>query len=428
MYSYEDFQKHIYQRYSGNVKLGLERMLGILADMDEPNLKLKGIHVAGTNGKGSTSSACEALCLAHHFSTGLNTSPHLVDYAERFRLSGKNVNFEEILEIFATWEPVFEKWDASFFEITTAIAFWMFHIHHVHTAIFEVGLGGRLDGTNPFASSVCIITTISLDHPKSLGDTIEKIAFEKAGIIKPGIPVVLGPIVPAAMDVIMNVAREKAAPVYRLGHEFTIEQVSTGEKGTFFDYHFPELDVHIERLCSNLLGYYQAENAALALTAFLLYCKKYDYLWTDEQIRSALSHIQWQGRLQVFQQQPLVLLDGAHNDEGVDSLIRSLQEIFPHYKYRIVTAILRDKPFPSMLRKLSGIAEHIYITANHSERAAGILEEAQILKDCHASFEVSVDVISATKQAIADVQNGEMVIVCGSLHTVAEVLEYKGKF
>ncbi|HNX00163.1 MAG TPA: folylpolyglutamate synthase/dihydrofolate synthase family protein [Candidatus Cloacimonadota bacterium] len=425
MLTYQEFLDHIFLRYSGNVKLGLDRMEGILKDMDSPNEKLRGIHIAGTNGKGSTSAACEALALQHGHITGLNTSPHLVDYCERFRIQGKNVDFSEILRIYHEWEAVFQKWDASFFEITTAIAFQLFNEKKIGTSIFEVGLGGRLDGTNPFHSTVCIITTISMDHPKSLGDTIEKIAFEKAGIIKQGVPVVLGPIQPSALEVIKKVALERNAPTYQFGTDFYIENVVTGEHGTFFDYHFPEMQIHYENIQSNLLGKYQATNMSLALTSFILYNKLTDQPYSEANIRSAMAKIAWQGRLQVIRKKAIILLDGAHNDEGVDSLITNLREIFPNKRYRFVTAILHDKPYGSMLRKMNTIADHFYITQNHSDRAATIEDEVKILAECQASYETMPDVVSATKKALDECRENDMVVVCGSLHTVAEVLENK---
>ncbi len=423
MLTYQEFLDHIFLRYSGNVKLGLERMEGILEDMDYPNLRLRGIHIAGTNGKGSTSAACEALALANNQSTGLNTSPHLIDYCERFRLQGSNLKFEEVLRIYHEWETVFQKWDASFFEITTAIAFQLFYENKIDTSIFEVGLGGRLDGTNPFNSTVCVITTISIDHPKSLGTTVEKIAFEKAGIIKPGVPVVLGPIQTPALEVIEKVALERQAPIFRCGMDFFVENVITGEDGTFFDYRFPKLNIVWNNIQANLIGKYQATNISLALTAFLIYCKITKQHWSETTIRRGLLHISWQGRLQLVRGKITMLLDGAHNDEGVDSLISSLQEIFPNKRYLIVTAILNDKPYKSMLRKMSSIAYRMYLTQNHSDRAAKIADEEKVLKECNASYETCPDVISATEKAIVDCQDNDIVIVCGSLHTVAEVLE-----
>jgi dihydrofolate synthase / folylpolyglutamate synthase len=425
MLNYQEFLDHIFLRYSGNVKLGLERMEGILQDMDFPNLKLQGIHIAGTNGKGSTAATCEALALCNKQSIGLNTSPHLIDYCERFRLQGENIKFDEVLRIYHEWEPVFQKWDASFFEITTGIAFQLFYEKEIDTSIFEVGLGGRLDGTNPFNSTVCVITTISIDHPKTLGNTVEKIAFEKAGIIKPGIPVVLGSIQSPALEVIEKVALERHAPMYHYGVDFFVENVLTGENGTFFDYRFPALNISFNNIQSNLLGKYQATNISLALTSFLIYCKITHKHWSETNIRKGILHISWQGRLQLVRGKAIMLLDGAHNQEGVDSLVANLNEIFPNKRYRFVTAILNDKPYASMLRKMSKIAYQIYLTKNHSDRAAEIADEEKVLIACKACYETAPDVVLATEKAINDCTGEDMVVVCGSLHTVAEVLENK---
>ena len=233
---YQEFLDYIYQRHSGNVKLGLERMENILKAMDFPNEKLKGIHIAGTNGKGSVAAICEALSLEYGLKTGLNTSPHLVDYRERIRINGKNIQLNELMQTYKKWQPVLEKNEASFFEITTAIAFHYFFQKQIENAIFEVGLGGRLDGTNPFAATVSVITTISYDHTKSLGDSIKKIAYEKAGILKNNTPLILGKMDKTASNIIKQVAADKNAPVYKLGKDFKISNPLIKESGTTFNY------------------------------------------------------------------------------------------------------------------------------------------------------------------------------------------------
>ncbi|HRX76959.1 MAG TPA: Mur ligase family protein, partial [Candidatus Cloacimonadota bacterium] len=214
---YQEFLDHIYQRYSGNVKLELGRMEGLLKDMGSPQDKLRGFHVAGTNGKGSVCAALEALALAHNCRTGLNTSPHLINYTERFRLDGKEVDIESILKLFNEFEELFNKWEASFFEITTAIAFMLFARACPDVAVMEVGLGGRLDATNLFYPDVTAISTIGLDHIKTLGNNLEIIASEKAGIIKAHTPLVLGDIEESPLYVILEKALAKAAPVYQFG-------------------------------------------------------------------------------------------------------------------------------------------------------------------------------------------------------------------
>ena len=228
---YQEFLDYIYQRHSGNVKLGLDRMQNILRSMSSPNKKLLGIHIAGTNGKGSTAAMCEALSIQYGMKTGLNTSPHLVDYRERIRLNGINIKLEELISTYKKWETVLEENEASFFEITTAMAFDVFYANKVDNAIFEVGLGGRLDGTNPFESTVSVITTISFDHTKSLGDTVEKIAFEKAGIIKKNTPLILGKITEEAKKVIKKRAGKLNASILEYGRDFSISNIKINELG-----------------------------------------------------------------------------------------------------------------------------------------------------------------------------------------------------
>ncbi len=280
--------------------------------MNYPNLALRGIHIAGTNGKGSTAAMCEAMSLKYNFKTGMNTSPHLVDYCERIRLDGKNITLKKLINIYKKWEPVFEKYEASFFEITTAMAFYYFQLNNVKTAIFEVGLGGRLDGTNPFAATVSIITTISLDHTKSLGDTIEKIAYEKAGIIKENTPVVLGKMDKTSVEVIKKIAREKNAPVYEIGKDFDISDIHIDENGSTFNYRDPQIE--LPDLTINLLGKHQPYNAAVAIKAFSLFLKKTGKSFDETKIRKALININWPGRMQIISRNPTVIIDGAHNE------------------------------------------------------------------------------------------------------------------
>ncbi len=284
---YKDLLGSIYTRFSGNVSYGLDRIVNLLGDMGNPQCFLNGFHVAGTNGKGSTAAMCEAIALADGKTCGLNTSPHLLDYRERFRINGQNISTEEIVSAYEKWESLLEKWQASFFEITTALAFHLFKEKNLDTSVFEVGLGGRLDGTNPFNSTVTMITSISLDHKKTLGDTIEKIAFEKAGIIKENIPILIGRINPKALKVISEVAIKKNAPLFIYGKDYQVENInleadaiSTNSSlrntpGTIFDIMINSdripLPKRMLRLKTNLVGQHQARNAAIALIAYSLY-------------------------------------------------------------------------------------------------------------------------------------------------------------
>lgn len=418
---YQEFLDYIYQRHSGNVKLGLDRMLNILKAMDSPNKKLKGIHIAGTNGKGSTAAMCEALSLQYSMKTGLNTSPHLVDYRERIRLNGNNIELKELISTYKKWESVLEENEASFFEITTAMAFDIFQSNNVDNAIFEVGLGGRLDGTNPFASTVSVITTISYDHTKSLGNTLEKIAFEKAGIIKNNTPVILGKMTEIAVEVIRKRATKLNAPVLEYGKDFTISNIKVNEFGTSFNYHSPQLN--LKNITLNLLGKHQAYNAATAITAFITFLHKTSRKLDKQKIFKAMVNINWQGRMQIISQKPTVIIDGAHNEEGIKALKNNLIYIFPNKKIYFVLAILRDKKLDTIIKDICSVSNKIYITKNKSNRAAEINDQVEFVKLNSKPYEVHEDVITAVKKAISDADVDDIVIISGSLYTISEVLK-----
>ena len=422
---YQEFLDYIYQRHSGNVKLGLDRINNILKEMNYPNLALKGIHIAGTNGKGSTAAMCEAMSIKYNFKTGLNTSPHLIDYRERIRLNGKNITFKDLLTVYKKWETILEKHEASFFEITTAMAFNYFQENNVENAIFEVGLGGRLDGTNPFAATVSIITTISLDHTKSLGDTIEKIAYEKAGIIKENTPVVLGKMDRTAIEVIKKIAGEKNAPVYEFGNDFDISDIHIDENGSTFNYH--DQQIELPDLTINLLGKHQPYNAAIAIKAFSLFLQKIEKPFAETKIRKALININWPGRMQIIYKKPTVIIDGAHNEEGMRVLINNLEVLFPDKKIFFVLAILRDKNLEQIIKDVCSVSYKIYISKNKSTRAAEIEDQVEIVKQIHKNFETVMDVVEAVEKALSEAGKEDIIIISGSLYTISEVLKEKEK-
>ncbi len=415
---YQDFLDYIYKRHSGNVKLGLDRMHNILKEMGSPNKKLNGIHIAGTNGKGSTAAMCEALSLEFDLKTGMNTSPHLVDYRERIRVNGKNISLETLIEVYQKWKTVLEKNEASFFEITTAMAFYHFMNIGVENAIFEVGLGGRLDGTNPFKSTVTAITSISYDHPKSLGDSVEKIAYEKAGIIKENTPIVIGKMDEKYAKIIKEVANKKNAPIFEFGKDFSINNIRIDKLGTTFD--FQSSNFTFKNIITNLLGKHQANNASVALMSFLLFMKNKNI--NKDKIYLGLNKVNWQGRMQIISQKPTVIIDGAHNEEGIKILTKNLKKLFPNQKIRFVLAILRDKKLATIIKDICEISDKIYLTKNSSKRAAEIDVQAKFVKKHNAPFELFANVKSASEQAIQDSELTDVVIISGSLYTIAEIL------
>ena len=348
-----------------------------------------------------------------------------MDYRERIRLNGNNITFEQLQNIYNKWSSVLEQNEASFFEITTALAFYYFWEQKVDNAIFEVGLGGRLDGTNPFASTVTVITSISYDHTKSLGDTIAKIAREKAGITKPGVPLVLGKMSPYAVNRIHRQYLSGNCTFIDLWERFPGQECYGTQQGTTFDY--ISSDLELKHLTINLLGKHQAINAATALTAFRLFMERTGRRLDQAKLRSALHQVNWPGRLQILRTKPLVLIDGAHNTEGINSLTSYLKTLFPDQKIRFVLAILRDKNLKQIITQICSISHKIYIAKNKSTRAAEIEVQEKFVKDNEIAYEVIHDVVKASEKAISDSEPDDIVIISGSLYTISEVLKEKAK-
>ena len=420
---YNEFLEHIFKRYSGNVKLELNRMQGLLADMGNPERQLNGFHIGGTNGKGSVCATLEALCLDSGLNTALNTSPHLINYSERFRINGKEPSFEKILNTFLRYENLFEKWEASFFEITTALAFSMFREQNVEVSIIEVGLGGRLDATNLFSPDVAVITNIGLDHIKTLGGTLEIIAAEKAGIIKEGIPLVLGDIEDSPRSIIEGIAALKQVPVFRYKRDWQTSISKDNITGISFNFHFGNYE--FQNLEANLIGEHQAINIGTALIAFILYAEKKKLPISEEIIRKALQHISWKGRMQLLSQKPIIIVDGAHNVHGVKALMSTLEKIFPNRKVKFMVSILRDKDYKQMLSLLCPKAEQFYVAQNQSERAASVEEQVAVIEKYNIPYKTAYTVTEAYALAVKECKPDDILIVCGSLFTVGEVLEFQ---
>lgn len=418
--NYQSFLEHIYQRYSGNVKLELTRMSGLLQDMDAPQTRFGGFHVAGTNGKGSVCATLEALCLTHGLKTGLNTSPHLIDYTERFRIGGRDLPFQRILDTFLRYEKLFEKWDASFFEITTAIAFACFAEENLDVAVIEVGLGGRLDATNLFTPDISVITTIGLDHIKTLGNTLEIIAAEKAGIIKPAVPLVIGKIDSSPRQVIIDIAASLHAPTALYETDWQVNPGADSTAGICFDYSFG--GISYEGLSANLMGEHQAVNLATALTAFILYARGQGFAVQEALVRQAMQRINWQGRMQVLGQNPTVIVDGAHNVHGVQALLTTLNKVYPQRRLRFLISILADKDYSEMIKLFCSKADKIYIAQNQSDRAASVTAQAKMVHQHNIEYSCHASVALALEAALAECAPEDILVAGGSLYTAGEVI------
>lgn len=401
-----------------SMKLGLETIRALLHELCHPHQMLRTVHIAGTNGKGSTSAMVAEMAQAEGLLTGLYTSPHLVEISERMRINGKNIDHDDFTRLTSRVRTACENLvhrgslpaPPSFFEQVTAIAFCYFAESRIGVEVLEVGLGGRLDATNICRPEVCAITPISGDHQSYLGHSISEIAFEKAGIIKPKVPVVSAPQVPEAMEVIERRCRELHAPLIVAQEESLIEASGDG----FFRISSNEYDVKL-----GLRGRHQVINALVAIhLAELLGFRK-------SSIDAGLSNVRWRGRLDLIRRMgkaPL-LIDGAHNPEGAQTLRNFLDEFYPvtSTQVTLVFGAMNDKALDEMVHTLFPAAQRRIAVRIDNPRSVDPHEIVRVAGD--HGYDVTAAKDSSEGLRLADEltpENG-LVCVCGSLYLVGEV-------
>jgi dihydrofolate synthase/folylpolyglutamate synthase len=406
------------------IKLGLENITLLLEALGDPQRTFPAIHVAGTNGKGSVSAMLEAILRAHGLRTGLYTSPHLVRVEERIRVDGRPISperFRRLLErirrtinrLMATSRLAYHP---TFFEVLTALAFLHFEERKVDIAVLEVGLGGRFDATNVVRPLVSVITTISKDHEKHLGSTLRRIAFEKAGIVKPGIPVVCGVRRGEALDEIRRRARERGAPLIRVfgpGTSFAAVRQAGGYRFRYSD----GRGTYVLRPA--LAGRYQGENAAIAAATAEFLGRTWKPLLESEIIRG-IEEARWEGRLETVSKKPLVILDGAHNPEGARSLAAHIQDII-RKPVILVFAAMSDKDIRGMARRLFPVARTVVLTRVPYERSAAPADILALVPEFAKRSRLEPDVRKAVRLALAESRGRIPVVIAGSLFLVGEV-------
>lgn len=374
--NYQEALAFIHGTHQFNIKLGLENTLRLLTLMGSPQESLKYVHVAGTNGKGSTSNYIAEMLMAAGYKVGLYTSPFLEKFNERMRVNGMSITDEELAQITQMCCEACQKMvdeghpHPTEFEVVTAVGFEFFKRSECDIVVLEVGMGGRLDATNVITSpEVSVITPVDLDHVEYLGDTIGKIAFEKAGIIKAGRPVVVHPQEEEAMTVIEAICEEKScnmviAPIHG------IEILEESTKGTVFS-----LEGNLRRI--RMLGAHQTRNATVALTAIACLNQLGNFVINEEAIQTGLARANWAGRLEILSHEPLVLIDGAHNLHGAKGLSSAIGNILEGYQLIGVVGILGDKDVSGMLdQMLPHLSQVICTEADNPRRmSADTLKE-----------------------------------------------------
>ena len=410
------------------VRYNLGRMEALLSRLGDPHMAVPTVHVAGTKGKGSTAAMVAAVLNQHGYHTGLFSSPHMHSFRERIRLGGLPVSEEEFValseEVWPDLEWVGDNgvWgEVTMFEALTAMAFCHFR-RWASFQVLEVGLGGRLDTTNlvgPPALKVCAITSLSLDHTAILGNTLESIAGEKAGIIKPGVPVVTSPQRPEAMAVIESVCRQKGAPLIKAGEDLTWRGTARGPDGQ-------ELEVRGRLgeygLWIPLLGAFQLENAATAVGALEALIEQGTEI-PDDAIVEGMKSVTWPCRMEVLSKAPLVVCDGAHNPHSAAVLRDTLPDYFDYRRVLLVVGVSRDKNMEGIVGELAGLTSDVIATRSRHPRAAtaGAVAGAFAGPGVEAAQVEGVD--AAVSKAMEGSREGDLVLVTGSLFVAAEARE-----
>lgn len=424
--AYADLTSWMFSLERFGIKLGLENISEFLNRIENPQNDFKSVHVTGTNGKGSVCAFIAEILQEHGLRVGLYTSPHLVDFRERIKINGSEIPEEDVVRIASELRSQMESMASesgekqlTFFEFTTGLAFKYFSEQKVDIVVAEVGMGGRLDATNMLRPEVAVITRIGLEHTNYLGSTISEIAREKAGIIKVGSNVITCERNPEALSVIQNACDKRGVRLRRFGQEFRIENVRQSLAGTDFDYSGSS---HLTGLRTNLLGKYQAENAAAAVAvAEELAGKEIEI--SEGSIRKGLAKTRWQGRLDVVSRKPLVIFDGSHNPDGVNTTMRVLSEL-EVVPLTFVVGCMDDKDARGIVRAIAPSAAKIICTqagykrALSTDRLSAIVREE--FKGPHVDREDSRTAFEMGMRGI----EGDGLCIIGSLYLVGEAIQW----
>lgn len=417
---YQETLTYLFGLQKFGIKFGLSKITHLLDLLGNPHEKLKVVHVAGTNGKGSTSVTVASIMREAGYRVGLYTSPHLVNFTERIKINGLEIEEARVVELTekirlkvqdSRFKEELEK--ITFFEFTTAMAILYFVEEGVDMAVMETGMGGRLDATNVIRPVVSIITNISLEHKEFLGDTMEKIAFEKAGIIKDEIPLVTGVEQQSAVEVIERVCCEKSAPLYRLGREFSFKRKGVSQ----FNYHGIKENFNDLKLA--LVGGHQFINASLALAAVELIRTK-GFPVSTEAVYRGLEEVSWPGRLEMVSNNPRIILDGAHNPGGAKALSVAIREELKFDKLYLILGIMADKDIEEIISPLAPLADEVILSRPRYERAssaAALLPLASRYNEKTMAFE---DLKEAIDYARTEARREDLILIAGSLFTVGE--------
>jgi dihydrofolate synthase/folylpolyglutamate synthase len=425
---YAGFTDWMFRLERFGIKLGLENITELLSRIGDPHKELRSVHVTGTNGKGSVCAFVQQMLMAHGLRVGLYTSPHLVDFRERIKVGNDEISEQDVLRIGLELKKVAEAMASednekqlTFFEFTTGLAFEYFRERKIDILVAEVGMGGRLDATNVLKPDVSVITRIGLEHTAYLGTTIQDIAREKAGIIKPGVPVVTCERNADALAVIAAACKKKGCRLIRIGEDFEVANIRQTLNGTEFEYQ----GLKNLKLRTRLLGGYQADNAAAAL-ATIETLHDWGVHVDAEEERKGIMETQWPGRLEIVSREPLVILDGSHNPDGVSTTVRVLVDLGVT-PLTFVLGCMDDKDTMGIVRAIEPVSSKIICTQSSYKRALSAKALAQIVGQ---GYDGPVEIEGRSEDAFEaglESRLGKGVCIIGSLYLVGEAIPWWNK-
>ncbi len=396
------------------ILLGLENISLLLERLGNPQKKFPVVHVAGSNGKGSTASLIYEVLREAGLRAALYTSPHLNDFRERIKLNGAMVSKEALIASTEKIRALYDPDRTTFFEFTTAVAFDYMAQEAPDMAVIEVGLGGRLDATNTVSPCVTVITDISREHEDYLGAGIPAIATEKAGIIKAGVPLITGATRRQARSVILETARGLQAPVKEFGRHFAGIRTGLGR----FNYRSGSLT--LEDLSLSMPGSHQIKNAALAV-AVVEELRSRGYRISDNAVRNGVEKTRFPGRFEILQREPDVIIDGAHTPEGMRLLKSTLRQIYPGIKLYMLLGMLRDKNYKALIKIIAPIAREVVCVPPQGDRALDPEELAEQVRDCGVPAVASNDITEGFQLLLRKASKADVIVAAGSLYMIGPV-------
>lgn len=436
--NYEEALEYITNTAKFGTNLGLGRTEKILELLGAPHKKIKSIHIAGTNGKGSTTSIINRILIEAGFKVGMYTSPYLEVFEERIQINGNNISKEDLSEVITEVSKVVDKvvelgYDhPTEFEIITCAMFYYFYKRNVDFAVIEVGLGGKLDSTNVMPNFskkeqggvlATAITSISYDHMQILGDTLEKIAYEKAGIIKEGVPVILYPQQREAEKVIEKVCEEKGCKLIKIPSEAaTFMKVDKIDKNSLKYVQKISVKTAVDEYKGelSLLGKHQILNCALAIST-IEQLRQYGISIKKKEILTALAKVKWIGRLEVMKNKPLVVIDGAHNIDGISMLKDNIQKYFKYKNIILILGILADKEVEKMVEIIVPLAQKVIAVTPNSCRAENAEELKKVIDKYTFSCEAYENYKEAYEKALSYCNEEDILLISGSLYMIGDM-------